>query len=319
MRDKPGAFGLVGANGGVMSKYSVGVYSTEPADWAPDRGKALQADIAALPTVAVTRDANGTGVVETYSVRYDWPETTGVIIGRLDADGSRFMALSTDERLVALMTDGDPLGAKIAVTSEGDVNRASAGLKRPAVRRFQHESVLVVGVDARDHVVADGAGAVLPDHLLARGYRHRARGFTLALGPLERVRRVVGSAVGLADHRTTGTGDPLGEADRTSAADDGLLRTEVDDAADLVRRVERRQRRSRVVGIHRGEGVQVREAVGRLGALRRRGAGRERENRDGEPTHPHQNTQLPDGCSTNPWPSLMHAVSRSRPTTHVVV
>ena len=34
MRDKPGAFGLVGANGGVMSKYSVGVYSTEPADWA---------------------------------------------------------------------------------------------------------------------------------------------------------------------------------------------------------------------------------------------------------------------------------------------
>jgi acetyl-CoA C-acetyltransferase len=125
MRDKPGAFGLVGANGGVMSKYSVGVYSTEPADWAPDRGKALQADIAALPTVAVTRDANGTGVVETYSVRYDWPETTGVIIGRLDADGSRFMALSTDDRLVALMTDGDPLGAKIAVTSEGDVNRAA--------------------------------------------------------------------------------------------------------------------------------------------------------------------------------------------------
>ncbi len=28
MRDKPGTFGLVGANGGVMSKYSVGVYST---------------------------------------------------------------------------------------------------------------------------------------------------------------------------------------------------------------------------------------------------------------------------------------------------
>ena len=29
MRDKPGSFGLVGANGGVMSKYSVGVYSTD--------------------------------------------------------------------------------------------------------------------------------------------------------------------------------------------------------------------------------------------------------------------------------------------------
>ena len=28
MRDKPGQFGFVGANGGVMSKYSVGIYST---------------------------------------------------------------------------------------------------------------------------------------------------------------------------------------------------------------------------------------------------------------------------------------------------
>jgi acetyl-CoA C-acetyltransferase len=125
MRDKPGAFGLVGANGGVMSKYSVGVYSTTPIDWAPDRSKELQADIAALPKVAVTRNANGTGVIETYSVRYDWPERTGVIIGRLDADDSRFMAISTDPALVTLMTDGDPLGAKITVTAgEDEINRA---------------------------------------------------------------------------------------------------------------------------------------------------------------------------------------------------
>jgi acetyl-CoA C-acetyltransferase len=126
MRAKPGSFGLVGANGGIMSKYSVGVYSTEPADWAPDRSKALQADIKALPKVAVTRNADGPGVIETYSVRYDWPVRTGVIVGRLDSDGSRFMALSEDEDLVALMCDGDPLGARIAVKSTDDgVNRAS--------------------------------------------------------------------------------------------------------------------------------------------------------------------------------------------------
>ena len=126
MRSNPGTFGLVGANGGVMSKYSVGVYSTEPADWVADRSKALQADIAALPKVAVTRNADGPGVIETYSVRYDWPVTTGVIIGRLDADDSRFMALSADEDLVALMTGGDPLGARIAVKSTEDgINRAT--------------------------------------------------------------------------------------------------------------------------------------------------------------------------------------------------
>jgi acetyl-CoA C-acetyltransferase len=126
MRDKPGAFGLVGANGGVMSKYSVGVYSTTPTGWAPDRSAALQQSIADLPKVAVTRHATGAGVIETYSVRYDWPERTGIIIGRLDADGSRFMAISTDDDLVALMTDGDPLGAAITVTAgEDGVNRAA--------------------------------------------------------------------------------------------------------------------------------------------------------------------------------------------------
>lgn len=124
MRDKPGAFGLVGANGGVMSKYSVGVYSTDPVDWATDRSAELQADIAALPTVPVTRNADGPGVIETYSVRYDWPVRTGIIIGRLDADGSRFMALTEDEDLVTLMCDADPLGAAIAVTSEDGTNRA---------------------------------------------------------------------------------------------------------------------------------------------------------------------------------------------------
>ncbi|MGY4711109.1 acetyl-CoA acetyltransferase [Mycolicibacterium sp. CBM1] len=126
MRYKPGVFGLVGANGGIMSKYSVGVYSTTPVDWAPDRSKVLQADIAALPKVPVTRNADGTGVIETYSVRYDWPERTGVIVGRLDADESRFMAISTDEDLLSLMTDGDPLGVGIAVTAgEDGINRAT--------------------------------------------------------------------------------------------------------------------------------------------------------------------------------------------------
>ncbi|WP_029117615.1 acetyl-CoA acetyltransferase [Mycobacterium sp. URHB0044] len=126
MRDKPGAFGLVGANGGVMSKYSVGVYSTEPADWAADRSKALQADIAALPKVSVTRNADGRATIETYSVRYDWPVRTGIIIGRLESDDSRFLAITEDEDLVALMSDGDPLGAHIAVKSTEDgINRAS--------------------------------------------------------------------------------------------------------------------------------------------------------------------------------------------------
>ncbi|WP_193044075.1 acetyl-CoA acetyltransferase [Mycolicibacterium baixiangningiae] len=125
MRDRPGEFGLVGANGGVMSKYSVGVYSTEPADWAAGRSEARQDDIAALPKVPVTRHVDGTGTIETYSIRYDWPVRTGIIIGRLDSDGSRFMAITEDAELMALMGDGDPLGVRITVTADGDKNRAA--------------------------------------------------------------------------------------------------------------------------------------------------------------------------------------------------
>ncbi len=123
MRDRPGQFGLVGANGGVMTKYSVGVYSADPADWAADDSQKLQAQIAALPEVAVTRDVDSTGVIETYSVRYDWPETTGIIIGRLD-DGSRFMATSADADLVALLSTGEPLGQRISMTAADGTNRA---------------------------------------------------------------------------------------------------------------------------------------------------------------------------------------------------
>jgi acetyl-CoA C-acetyltransferase len=124
MRDQPGRFGFVGANGGIMSKYSVGIYSAEPTDWRTDRSTELKERIAALPKVQVAKQIEGTGTVETYSVRYDWPIRTGIIIGRLDDDNARFMATTDDEDLVALMSDGDPLGAKISVWSTEHGNRA---------------------------------------------------------------------------------------------------------------------------------------------------------------------------------------------------
>ena len=125
MRDRPGRFGLVGANGGIMSKYSVGVYSTEPANWAPDNSAALCDEVRRLPEVPVTVKADGPATVETYSVRYDWPTRTGIIIGRFDSDNSRFLATTEDDDLVALLSDDDPLGAAIMVRSTEHGNRAS--------------------------------------------------------------------------------------------------------------------------------------------------------------------------------------------------
>ncbi|WP_454791859.1 acetyl-CoA acetyltransferase [Mycolicibacterium lutetiense] len=125
MRDKPGQFALVGGNGGIASKYSVGIYSTEPADWAADGSATLQDEFNAQERVLITEKAAGPATIETYTVRYDWTPRTGIIIGRLDSDGSRFLATTTDEALVALLTDGEPLGASIVVQSGEKRNAAT--------------------------------------------------------------------------------------------------------------------------------------------------------------------------------------------------
>jgi acetyl-CoA C-acetyltransferase len=125
MREAPGQFGFVGANGGTMSKYSVGIYSTEPVEWRTDRSAELREEIAALPQVPVTRNPDGPATIETYSVRYDWPIRTGIIVGRLDSDNTRFMATTEDDDLVALMSDDDPLGAAISVWTTEHGNSAS--------------------------------------------------------------------------------------------------------------------------------------------------------------------------------------------------
>ena len=125
MRSTPGQFGLVGANGGILSKYSVGVYSTTPAEWKPDRSAQLQAQVTGWATQAVTENADGSGVVETYTVRRDDGRPTGIIIGRLDDDssGSRFLSTTEDDELIALLTDGDPLGKPVRVRSFDYGNR----------------------------------------------------------------------------------------------------------------------------------------------------------------------------------------------------
>ncbi|MGD1110948.1 MAG: acetyl-CoA acetyltransferase, partial [Mycobacterium sp.] len=82
-RSAPGQFGLVGANGGILSKYSVGIYSTTPIQWKPDNCVELQAQVASWPTESVSEVADGTATIETYTVRRDSGKLTGIIIGRL--------------------------------------------------------------------------------------------------------------------------------------------------------------------------------------------------------------------------------------------
>ncbi|WP_436763827.1 acetyl-CoA acetyltransferase [Streptosporangium sp. V21-05] len=130
LRARPGSYGMVGANGGMLSKYSVGVYSTAPAGWRRDRGAALQAEIDAWPAVRQAVRADGWGTIETYTVRHRRAGTRfGIVIGRLEADGRRFLATTAegDEETLALLRDGEPVGRRVHVRSLDTGNRVTAG------------------------------------------------------------------------------------------------------------------------------------------------------------------------------------------------
>jgi acetyl-CoA C-acetyltransferase len=49
----------------------------------------------------------------------------GIVIGRLDADGRRFVASGDDDELLALLTSGEPVGARVYTLSFGTGNRVT--------------------------------------------------------------------------------------------------------------------------------------------------------------------------------------------------
>ncbi len=128
-RRSPGAYGFVGANGGVLSKYSAGVYCTTPVAWTPDRSAGLQAEIDSWPGPAEARQADGWAIIETYTVKHGRDGTrTGIVIGRLDADGRRFVARGDDHdpTLAGLLTSVEqPVGERVYVRSSGAGNRVT--------------------------------------------------------------------------------------------------------------------------------------------------------------------------------------------------
>ena len=122
-RRAPGSYSFVGANGGVMSKYSVGVYSTTPAPWVPDSSADLQAEIDAWPAPGQAAQADGWATIESYTVTHGRDGArTGIVIGRLEADGRRFIAYGDqrDTSLLDLLTESaEPIGARVYARSFG--------------------------------------------------------------------------------------------------------------------------------------------------------------------------------------------------------
>jgi acetyl-CoA C-acetyltransferase len=134
-RRAPGSFGFVGANGGIMSKYSAGVYGTAPVAWLPDRSGELQAEVDSWTAPALQSAPDGWAAIETYTVRHGRDGTrTGIVIGRLDHDDSRFVARADEgdaEILELLATAPEPIGQPVFVRSRPSGNVVTVGTAQP--------------------------------------------------------------------------------------------------------------------------------------------------------------------------------------------
>ena len=125
LRARPGAFGLVTANGNYVTKHAFGVYSTTaPAGpWRREAPSLLQAQLDAMPKAPFTETPQGEATVETYTVMHGraGPEFA-VVFGRLDATGQRFIAnLPDDPAGLWALQNRDSLGRP------GRVQRAADG------------------------------------------------------------------------------------------------------------------------------------------------------------------------------------------------
>lgn len=130
LRTRPGARGFVGANGGLMSKYSAAVYSTEPAPFQVHDDAAAQAELDAVPAPGVTESYSGPATVETYTVVTGRSgERTGIVVGRLP-DGTRTLATTTrgDDAAADFLMSEHPFGAAFDVTA-GEKRNTAAGFR----------------------------------------------------------------------------------------------------------------------------------------------------------------------------------------------
>ena len=147
LRDRPGSYGLVSANGGVLSKHSTGVYSTTPVPWRVRPTTALQAELNDAPSVRVAYHPDGWGTIESFVLRYGSGGTPrATVVGRLD-DGRRFLATPVDQQTTGMLTDTEqPIGHRVFVRSGVAGNHVAASR------------------EAMDIALAQGGPAVRPEY-----------------------------------------------------------------------------------------------------------------------------------------------------------
>jgi acetyl-CoA C-acetyltransferase len=122
LRDDPRAYGVATAVGWYLTKHAIGVYSAAPTR-APFRNAVLdppQADRRAAAPHSATGLAQR-ATLEAYTVPYGRDHAPeAAIVSAIADDGTRVLARSEDEELIAALLADDPLDAPLELTSLED-------------------------------------------------------------------------------------------------------------------------------------------------------------------------------------------------------
>jgi acetyl-CoA C-acetyltransferase len=124
LRGKGEGTAVVTANGGYLTKHSVGVYARQPgaSPWTPCAGSALQVD-AESPPRSLVEVADGEAVVVAHTVRYSRGEPVeGIVLGELEG-GRRCVATSTDPATIEAFLSEDCVGRRGRVSPGEERNR----------------------------------------------------------------------------------------------------------------------------------------------------------------------------------------------------
>jgi len=126
LRAKPGAFGLVTANGWYLTKHAMGVYSTAApaAPFEREDPKLYQREIDTQPRPEIVMEPSGPATIETYTVVHGRDGVRmGIVFGR-DGAGRRFVANTPDDRETLL-----DLQSREGVGRPGVVHSIDGGMK----------------------------------------------------------------------------------------------------------------------------------------------------------------------------------------------
>ncbi len=155
VRATPGGYGLVGANGGYLSKYAVGIYSCRPVPWQISSDADLQHRVDGWAAPVLARRADGWARIESCTVTYDRNDRAveGIVVGRLEDTDERFLArtLAGDDQMLQQLLSDQPVGTRVYSRALGVGNRVALDRDRmaqllptrPAALRNDFDHILV--------------------------------------------------------------------------------------------------------------------------------------------------------------------------------